>query len=460
MDIPSHETPNFLNAYFVNIDERPNIVTPDNTFMDFENLYNVNEELCFTKDLPTPEELLLHAENIDRSKSSGVPEISIRQCSDVLSGIPDIVCCIYVTSIQSGIFPSVWSKDIVSLIPKSGDLSDPGNWRPITQTPVFSKMYEKLIYRRLFDHLDTYDLFSKFQYCFLPGRSTQTACFDLTKHIYSALNNKKIFGSASLDVSKAFDSVNHRLLLYKLRAIGLSRFSLDWFTSYLKRSQCVLFENTLLCVVPNKSGIGQGTILGPILFILYINDIVNYIGDTNINMYADDCIIYCTGNNWDRVHNTLQQSLGYVTRWLGQNALKLNVKKSKCLVISAKSKLGMIDLDVPLTLDDQPLDFIENYNFLGVILDAKMSLKPLLSHVKKITTGKIKTLYKISKYIDTPYLLLRNLRPKINYEKISFSGFHLNISLIPIYIITFYCCHQIALDLSFNLKYCDLEYDN
>ena len=268
MDIPSHETPDFLNAYFVNIVERLNIVTPDNTFMDFENLYNVNEELCFTNDLPTPEELLLHAENIDRSKSSAVPDVSIRQCIDVLLGIPDIVCCIYVTSIQSGIFPSVWSKGIVSLIPKSGDLTDPGNWRPITQTPIFSKLFEKLIYRRLFDHLDTYDIFSKFQYGFLPGRSTQTACFDLTKHIYSALNNKKIFGSACLDVSKAFDSVNHRLLLYKLRAIGLSKFSLDWFKSYLKRSQCVLFENTLSCVLPNKSRIGQGTILGPILFIL------------------------------------------------------------------------------------------------------------------------------------------------------------------------------------------------
>ena len=156
-----------------------------------------------------------------------------------------------------------------------------------------------------------------------------------------------------------FDSVNHRLLLYRLHAIGLSRFSLAWFMSYLKRSQCVLFENTLSCVLLNKSGIGQGTILGPILFILYINDIVNHIGDSNINMDADDCIIYCTGNNWDRVHNALQQSLGYVTQWLGQNALELNVNKSKCLVISAKSELGMIYRDVSLTVDDQPLDFIK-----------------------------------------------------------------------------------------------------
>ena len=170
--------------------ERLKIANRPNTYEDFENLYDVNEELCFTKDLPTPEELILHIENIDSSKSIGVLDVNIRQCLDVLVGIPDIVCCIYVTSIQTGIFRMTWSKGIVTLIPKPGVLTDPRNWRPITQTSVFSK----LIYRRLYDHLETFGILSKFQYGFLPRRSTQMASFELTKHIYSALNNKKIFG--------------------------------------------------------------------------------------------------------------------------------------------------------------------------------------------------------------------------------------------------------------------------
>ena len=236
--------------------ERLKIANRPNTYEEFENLYDVNEELCFTKDLPTPEELILHIENIDSSKSIGVLDVNKRQCIDVLVGIPDIVCCIYVTWIPTGIFPTTWSKGIVTLIPKPGVLTDPVNWRPITQTSVFSK----LIYRRLYDHLETFGIFSKFQYGILPRRSTQTASFELTKHIYSALYNKNIFGSACLDVSKAFDCVNHRLLLYKLRAVGLSNSSITWFSSYLDRSQCVLFDNVLSSVMCNKSGIGQGTI--------------------------------------------------------------------------------------------------------------------------------------------------------------------------------------------------------
>ena len=235
-------------------------------------------------------------------------------------------------------------------------MSNPGNWRPITQTSIFAKLFEKIIYRRLYDHLENNNIFSKYQYGFLPNRSTQTASFDLTKHIYSALNNKKIFGSACLDVSKAFDCVNHRLLLYKLRSVGLSVASISWFKSYLQRSQCVLFDNVVSSVSVNPSGIGQGTILGPILFILYINDIVNHKGDVMINMYADDCILYCTGNTWDHVQNTLQRSLISITEWFKFNALKLNIKKSKCLIIPNKSKYRLIDRHNSLKIDGQALE--------------------------------------------------------------------------------------------------------
>ena len=153
------------------------------------------------------------------------------------------------------------------------------------------------------------------------------------------------------------------------------------------------------------SGIGQGTILGPILFILYINDIVNHLGDVNINMYADDCVLYCTGNNWDRVHSALQGALTNIAEWFKINALKLNIKKSKCLIISSKPKLRLVDRNMGLKLDNQSLEFVDSHNYLGYYLDSEMSLKSLLSHVKKITTAKIKTLYKIRKYIDKPSAL-------------------------------------------------------
>ena len=175
------------------------------------------------------------------------------------------------------------------------------------------------------------------------------------------------------------------MLLYKLRATGLSPASIIWFTSYLQRK---------------KSGIGQGTILGPILFKRYINDIVDHIGEARINMYADDCVLYCTGNTWTRVRKILQKSLLNVMGWFEFNALKLNVKNSKCLLIANKIKLRSVDKHYTLKVGGDVLDFVDSYNYLGYYLDTEMSLKPLLSHVRKITTSKIKVLHKIRKFLD------------------------------------------------------------
>ena len=208
---------------------------------------------------------------------------------------------------NNGYVSQAWSLGTALLLPKSGNLTDAGNWRPITQTSIFAKLFEKIIYNRLSTHFDTHNIFTEYQYGFLPDKLTQIASFDLLKNVYSSLNNKKLFGVACLDISKTFDCINHKLLLHKLCASGLSDKSLIWFSSYLTRSHAVIFYGNLSTYIRTKSGIGQGTILGPILFILYINDIIRNIGGVRINMYADDCVLYFDGNTWESVHSELQQ---------------------------------------------------------------------------------------------------------------------------------------------------------
>ena len=184
------------------------------------------------------------------------------------------------------------------------------------------------------------DILCKYQFGFLPGKSTQLAVFDLTKQIYSALNNQKFYGSACLDISKAFDCINHKILLLKLRNIGLSDKSIGWFKSYLDRTQQLTFDSIVSDCIPVLSGIGQGTIVGPIIFHLYINDVVRMLPNVHINMYADDCMLYTTGNNWKRVFACLQDSLTSFDIWCMQNNMVLNVSKSKCLVIGSRHKLS------------------------------------------------------------------------------------------------------------------------
>ena len=136
------------------------------------------------------------------------------------------------------------------------------------------------------------------QYGFLPGRSTHEAIFDLTRHIYSSINNKKLMGLLFLDISKAFDCIIHERLLYKLRAVGCDRTVLKWFKNYLMRRQVVVYNGIQSPICPVPTGIGQGTILGPLIFIFYKNDIIDNLYYVKLSMYADDGVLYLSGNNW------------------------------------------------------------------------------------------------------------------------------------------------------------------
>ena len=133
--------------------------------------------------------------------------------------------------------------------------------------------------------------------------------------MYSSFNNKNIFGSICLDVSKAFDCINHIKLFDKMRSCGFSNTVLLWFKGYFKRTQMVSFNGITSSVRTVDSGIGQGTILGPLIFVFYINDVMNNIANLRINMYADDCLIFTVGNNWNVMFPRLQDGLNSCKNW-------------------------------------------------------------------------------------------------------------------------------------------------
>ena len=288
--------------------------------------------------------------------------------------VPNVICNIMCKSMTLGVVPREWTKGVINILPKGGDLTNPGNWRPITQTSIYGKILEKLVQTRLLEYLLDNNILSDYQFGFLPGRSTQLAVFELLKHVYSAFNNKKLFGAVCLDVSKAFDCIDHTKLFDKMKSCGLTNHVIDWFKRYFCQSQSVRFNDTVSSTLPVETGIGQRTILGPLVFILYINDVIAKVTNLKVNMYADDS---------------------------AENCLKLNAQKTKALVLGSRYKTMNLNLENKFVLQGVDLDFTVTYNYLGVLLDKNMTLIPLLTRVRNLVSNKIYTLVKIRNLITT-----------------------------------------------------------
>ena len=140
---------------------------------------------------------------------------------------------------------TAWAMGVVTVIPKSGNLSDPSNWRPITQTPIFAKIFEKIVHKRFMNYFIENNILTNYQYGFRKGKSPQQAVFDLIKFIHSSLNHKKLISTICLDLAKAFDCINHEILLYKMSKIGFNVPTLNWFKSYLTRTQVVRLGDSI-----------------------------------------------------------------------------------------------------------------------------------------------------------------------------------------------------------------------
>ena len=223
---------NFLNSYFINIVHNLNIPPNDDPIL---NIIEADTVLCFLDDLPHEQEIIKLVKDIDVNKSSCVNNISSKFCKEAMLAVPAKICQMIIKSLVTGRIPAEWTKGTINVLPKDGDLSNPGNWRPITQTSIFGKLLEKIVHVRLLKYLLNNNILSNYQFGFLPNRSTQLAIFELTKQIYSSLNNKKLFGSICLDISKAFDCIDHNILFKKMKLYGFSDSVLCWFRSYFNR---------------------------------------------------------------------------------------------------------------------------------------------------------------------------------------------------------------------------------
>lgn len=312
--------------------------------------------------------------------SPGHDEISIKIIKDCCDIIAPFLVCIINKSFQEGSFPD--HLKIARIVPvyKKGDNSLPQNYRPISILSCFSKVFEKIMSIRLLDYLSKQNILTSAQYGFRPKYSTDLAVHHLCQNIYNALDNKMFQVTVFCDFTKAFDTISHDILLHKLSTYGIRGNALNWFKSYLThRKQYTAYNNTLSSQNTTSCGVPQGSILGPILFLLYINDITLVTDKLKFLLYADDTTIFIQGHNLLDITTTLNTELNKISNWIKSNKLTLNINKTQYMV---SSPLMTQSINILVKIDNVELIEVSEFKFLGVILDNKLRWKAHIDTVK------------------------------------------------------------------------------
>ena len=302
-------------------------------------------------------------------------------------------------SICSGIFPS--PMKIARVIPlfKSGDSTLFSNYRPVSVLPLFSKILERLMYKRLLAFVNKHNLLYCNQFGFRSNHSPNLALILLMDKISGALERGDYVLGLFLDFSKAFDTVNHDILFKKLSAYGIVGTSLDWFKSYLyKRKQFVEYNGSKSEMDVITCGVPQGSILGPLLFLIYINDLADVSNILFALMFADDSNMFLSGKDPDDLINIMNQEMIKLVGWLNLNKLSLNLKKTHFMIFSKKS--DKVKVTNKLIINDVVISQAEKTKFLGVIIDPHLSFQKHISYMKgKIARG-IGCLRKSRPFVD------------------------------------------------------------
>ena len=212
-------------------------------------------------------------------------------------------------------------------------------------------------------------------------------------------NSRKIMGMIFLDVAKAFNCIHHDRLYAKLEKVGCSIRLIAWLRSYLHRTQIVTIGKNKSKELPVTSGIAQGTVLGPLLFIFYINDVVKVISKCHISLFADDCILYMMGNEFEPMYHKLQSDLDIFIGWCTANGLKINADKTKAMIVSSNAKLKTLSNVRNFHIMGNLIKYVTQYNYLGLLIDNELSLQPLYKDIKKRVSNKLFSLRKLRKYL-------------------------------------------------------------
>ena len=288
-------------------------------------------------------------------------------------------------SLQEGIFTQ--QLKIANVIPlyKSDDPMHFSHYRPVSLLCILSKVFERVMYVRLLKFLEKLKIIYEKQFGFRKHHSTYMALMLLMDKITISKDGEIVVG-VFLDYSKAFDTVNHHILLQKLEFYGIRGIALKWFESYLSnRSQFVTYNGVKSSMKSVICGVPQGSILGPLLFLIYINDLYNVCETMMPLLFADDTNLFNSGKDCKQIQAEIENDLMRISEWLKINKLSLNIKKTQFMIFTTKNSSRH---DIDLNIEGHKIEQTFKSKFLGVIIDSQLTWKYHINYISgKIAKG-------------------------------------------------------------------------
>lgn len=407
--IDLNETGNTFNSYFANVAQhiQQNIVPLSS--IEINDLKSVTcghtapaplNQFIFRD--TTNAEVKLLVKSIQTHKSSGINGISsnlFKISAKVL--IPQIKY-LFNLCMRSKKFPRNWKNTIVTPLFKSGDSKDAGNYRPIACIPLPGKLLEKCMHMQLYDYLESNHLLCEHQFGFRRGRNTSQAIFNYLDNIYQNINNSLDTIAVYVDFRKAFDTVDHRILIDKLTQFNLSTSAIALLNNYLSnRTQQVFANKRLSNPQPINTGVPQGSTLGPLLFIMYINDLPFIFNNSNTLLFADDTVIFHPiTKDFETSYKLIQHDLKMLNLWCRNNLLEVNTSKTKVTYFSSKYLNTTSKPYRKLTLNSKELEYVDVYKYLGLNIDAGLTMNFHLNNTMKTVSYRVLQLKRIRNSIS------------------------------------------------------------
>ena len=365
----------------------------------------------------TTEEVCKKLSALNPNKATGHDKIPPRFLRDSAVTIAPLITHIINLSIKQGQVPQDFKLAKVTPLHKKGSKLDPGNYRPISILSAISKIIEKIVYEQIARYLEENRLIYEFQSGFRESHSTDTCLLYLNDRIKREVDSGKYCGMVMLDLQKAFDTVNHSILIDKLEAIGLDNNAVSWMHSYLVgREQMVEVNGTLSPPLQVTCGVPQGSILGPLLFLIYVNDMASAC-DCDLFLFADDSALLVSDKDNLQVEKALSSELNKICTWLNDNKLSIHLGKTESILFGSIPKLSKVD-NFTVKVGNNAIADKKEITYLGCVLEANLSSDKMTTKVVKKVNQRIRFLHSIAPLVgrETLKTLARALiQPHFDY---------------------------------------------